>query len=644
MALSKEGFNPSEVPSVVSSVKTTLLQRKRYIIISLLTTVLLFYSFNAYNSRDHRFDRSLNLNGHGPLNWGPPPPFPPPPHHHRPHHGHKSFLADRISFSERLYQESVKERNEAIEELSRTESTSTVVKLWDLFAASFACPHRLQLFGKYGDNPKWVCGFEHVQNKKCVVYSIGLTSKSSFEETVVSRASECEVFAYDLTVQSFGEAITSSEDLSSRAHLYQMSVGARDEPEQDVYSLSSLMSKNEHNFIDILKIDIEEGALDTLEAFFDEQDLPEFPPPTRPYPPPRRPHHPEMRPQLPIGQLQIAVSDTSGVFTQEFNTWWQKLEKVGLRPFWASPRLGANGDYLGIVDYSFMNIRGDHAIVSSQQHGPHRPHHPHWLPSDGMPPPPPPPSFGFGPRPVSMLDRLRVWFSGPNPRPFPSAWRHSDKYEQPPRMPHLNAPTAHHDIPALHMHDQEGSGPVRPNIEKLTGAGEFGFENPVENHLAFDNEEPQHLRPPPGSPFHAPPPPPPFHLPPPFHPSPPPPLPPPFRRPPPPVLTTPPQFIRVEGNTEQDRQPLQDQVFGEWKLFSDDEDKGEPDQVKDHPKPHHRPRPEERPASHHHPEVPSDAPHHPHPEPRIRPHSDSEGHRFLEHGQSDTGSETDVDF
>jgi len=119
MALSKEGFNPSEVPSVVSSVKTTLSQRKRYIIISLLTAVLLFYSFNAYNSKDHRFDRSLNLNEHAPLNWGPPPPFPPPPHHHRPHHGHKSFLANRISFSERLYQESVKERNEVIEELSR---------------------------------------------------------------------------------------------------------------------------------------------------------------------------------------------------------------------------------------------------------------------------------------------------------------------------------------------------------------------------------------------------------------------------------------------------------------------------------------------------------------------------------------------
>jgi hypothetical protein len=86
-----------------------------------------------------------------------------------------------------------------------------------------------------------------------------------------------------------------------------------------MYTLQSLMKLNGHDFIDLLKIDIEGSEFPALRALFEEY---------------------RGRP-LPFGQLQLeihadrqpGVSGDKERFV-EFLKWWEELEDAGLRPFW----------------------------------------------------------------------------------------------------------------------------------------------------------------------------------------------------------------------------------------------------------------------------------------------------------------------
>jgi len=80
------------------------------------------------------------------------------------------------------------------------------------------------------------------------------------------------------------------------------------------------MEQNGHDFIDILKIDIEGNEFDSLSAFIDS-------------------FHGK---PLPFGQLQLEVhvyphGDWSNF--PKFLGWWEKLETAGLRPFFSEPNL-----------------------------------------------------------------------------------------------------------------------------------------------------------------------------------------------------------------------------------------------------------------------------------------------------------------
>jgi hypothetical protein len=80
------------------------------------------------------------------------------------------------------------------------------------------------------------------------------------------------------------------------------------------------MERNGHDFIDILKIDIEGNEFDSLSAFIDSfQGEP-----------------------LPFGQLQLEVHVYPGSDWNDFSKflgWWEKLEAAGLRPFFSEPNL-----------------------------------------------------------------------------------------------------------------------------------------------------------------------------------------------------------------------------------------------------------------------------------------------------------------
>ena len=122
-----------------------------------------------------------------------------------------------------------------------------------------------------------------------------------------------------------------------------------------------------HTFIDILKIDIEGDEFDALTTFL--AAIPEG----------------EV---LPVGQLQIEIHAVKGHEDfKYFSRWWAALEAAGLRPFWAEPNLVHVSHLRGsppamvevghlalksegleilssMLQYSFINIRGDHALVN----------------------------------------------------------------------------------------------------------------------------------------------------------------------------------------------------------------------------------------------------------------------------------------
>lgn len=225
--------------------------------------------------------------------------------------------------------------------------------IWDFFIPAFQCPHRVRRVGTLGDGGKWVCGLDRVAKQdKCVIYSFGINGESSFESTLLKRAPSCEAWGYDYSVNSWGPEITGDPELRERAHFKSFALGGTDNHTDNdnpkYWTLDSLMDLNGHTFIDILKIDIEGGEFDALATFLSaraEGDV------------------------LPIGQLQLEIHAREGhenfVY---FSRWWTKLEAAGLRPFWTEPNLVYVNIVRGVrpelAEYSFMNIRGNHALVN----------------------------------------------------------------------------------------------------------------------------------------------------------------------------------------------------------------------------------------------------------------------------------------
>ncbi|KIP02579.1 hypothetical protein PHLGIDRAFT_26518 [Phlebiopsis gigantea 11061_1 CR5-6] len=215
--------------------------------------------------------------------------------------------------------------------------------LWDFFLPSFRCPHRVERIGTLGDGGKWVCGLERLAAqpaRPCTIYSFGLNGESSFEAALLERLPHCSVFGYDFSVAGFGPEVANASASAARAHFFPYALAGADRPyaQPPAYTLQALMDANGHDFVD--------GA-------------PRHPHARRPAPP-----------VLPVGQLQLEIHawGEHGASFAAFRKWWERLEAAGLRPFHAEPNLvyvnlvrGARPD---LAEYSFMNIRGDHALVN----------------------------------------------------------------------------------------------------------------------------------------------------------------------------------------------------------------------------------------------------------------------------------------
>ncbi|KAH7916618.1 methyltransferase domain-containing protein [Hygrophoropsis aurantiaca] len=276
-----------------------------------------------------------------------------------------SLLRDQLRIDEVFYNRMLEQRKALVKKWGPTPdkvdpfpSNGEFYTLWDFFLPSFRCPHRLERVGIMGDGGKWFCGLERIAPKKsCVMYSFGVNGESSFEADILKAAPGCEVYGYDFSVKSFGPEIEEHRDLKSRSHFFPYALGSRDAhgPTDDpkMYTLRTLMERNGHDFIDVLKVDIEGNEFDSLEVFIDSfHGAP-----------------------LPFGQLQLEIHvfpNTQWEKFPKFLGWWEKLEAAGLRPFFSEPNLVyvnlVRGVRPDLIEYSFINIRGDHELLTDPHH------------------------------------------------------------------------------------------------------------------------------------------------------------------------------------------------------------------------------------------------------------------------------------
>ncbi|KAJ9142279.1 hypothetical protein NKR19_g7271 [Coniochaeta hoffmannii] len=212
----------------------------------------------------------------------------------------------------------------------------------------------MERVGRMGDGGKWVCGMSKFEAssrvRPCVIYSFGVRDESSFENEMLSRT-DCEVWAYDFSVVDFGEQLEHGN--RARAKFMQVGIAGKTDKNRSppFYSIADLMKMNGHDYIDILKMDIEFAefeAMDGLSADF---------PADKGY-------------ELPIGQLMIEIH----LFKDRMNSkkyleWWERLESRGLRPAWTEPNLiavtmNANGDKdPNMAEYTMINVHDKRNVI-----------------------------------------------------------------------------------------------------------------------------------------------------------------------------------------------------------------------------------------------------------------------------------------
>jgi hypothetical protein len=148
--------------------------------------------------------------------------------------------------------------------------------LWDWFVPLAPCSHKERV-GTIGDGGKWVCDMARYElmpaSKPCVVYSFGVRDDSSFEAEMHERT-HCDIFAFDMTVDGVAGVAASLP----RVTFWKMGLGASKGEKNGlpVTSLSEIMKKYGHTFIDVLKIDVEYSEVDVIPAIMKAFPEPPF--------------------------------------------------------------------------------------------------------------------------------------------------------------------------------------------------------------------------------------------------------------------------------------------------------------------------------------------------------------------------------
>jgi hypothetical protein len=279
-----------------------------------------------------------------------------------------SWLRERMALSEKTWQKSVEGRGQMAAEhpdyprvpFFPTDFLRYPYTIWDFFPATWTCPHDFQRVGRLGDGGKWVCGMSiyeslaapefptigNVETREVaslpadaglVIYSFGINGESSFEAEMLERVPSARIWGYDFSVEGWGPQIPSSE--RHRTFFKKVGLGKEDKHQSfpPFYTLPTLMKENNHTYIDILKIDIEGSEYDALDTFMDAFDGIKSA---------------SGQSVLPIGQVMIELHLGDGVNMNSrdaggsvdfarFKNWWERLERMGMRPAWIEINLFA---------------------------------------------------------------------------------------------------------------------------------------------------------------------------------------------------------------------------------------------------------------------------------------------------------------
>ncbi|KFX94177.1 hypothetical protein V490_04474 [Pseudogymnoascus sp. VKM F-3557] len=217
-------------------------------------------------------------------------------------------LREHMRLAEKSWSKTVEQRHELLKEWrypeimplfpasSPNKYPASPYSIWDFVPASWSCPYEMERIGRMGDGGKWVCGMSLYEQlpatRPCVIYSFGVQTESSY-----------------------GEA---------RAHFTQAGIAGVTNATSwpPFYTIQDLMKMNGHDYIDILKMDIEYAEFASLTSL--DQAFPG-----------------DSGVELPIGQLMVELHLFGHEEMTGFNflQWWESLEARGLRPVWTEPNL-----------------------------------------------------------------------------------------------------------------------------------------------------------------------------------------------------------------------------------------------------------------------------------------------------------------
>eukprot|EP00026_Physarum_polycephalum_P009571 Phypoly_transcript_09699.p1 GENE.Phypoly_transcript_09699~~Phypoly_transcript_09699.p1 ORF type:complete len:430 (+),score=69.94 Phypoly_transcript_09699:84-1373(+) len=135
--------------------------------------------------------------------------------------------------------------------------------LWWMYENTYQCSVD-QRMGINGDGGKWICNPDVIASKPCILYSFGVKDDFSFE-TEVNQRLGCPGRLYDPTI----DVVPVQQQLDSLKDVKIARVGADDNDNSPDYKrLHTLMAQNGHDYIDVLKIDIEGAEQRFFKDFF----------------------------------------------------------------------------------------------------------------------------------------------------------------------------------------------------------------------------------------------------------------------------------------------------------------------------------------------------------------------------------------
>lgn len=133
-------------------------------------------------------------------------------------------------------------------------------------------------------------------------------------------------------------------------HFFKVFVGDQDRIDEEGNTwktLKTIMKDNGHEWIDVLKVDIEGNEFAALNAMMDQFNI------------------------LPFSQLQLEIHVFGEMEDRkqfmDFVKFWERLEDHHLRPFWSELNTVYSRIFngLGLSEYSFINIAGKHRLLGN---------------------------------------------------------------------------------------------------------------------------------------------------------------------------------------------------------------------------------------------------------------------------------------